>query len=136
MATQAASSHGTALSVLVEGVYTRIAEVLDINGPSMNVPTESIYADDPGSYPGIVSNGVEAHELSFDINYTGVSTQALLISALQAQTVLEFKLEFPGASVGAYQFSGLVTSFEPTAPVDGVLTASVAIVATSSLAIV
>lgn len=136
MATQAASSHGTAFMVEVEGVYTRIAEVLDITGPTMNMPVEMVYSDDPGAYPAVVRGGIEAHEATFDINYTGVATQTLLRAAIQSGDVQKFRVEYPVAGMDATEFEGTVTRFEPLAPVEGVLKASVAIIATSHLAFV
>jgi hypothetical protein len=133
MATSARSSHGTQLKVGDGGtpteVFATIGEVKDISGPSMTLNTETVTSHDSGGWMEIIPTLLEAGEMTFDVNYYKATTQTRLRTAQTARTRLNFQMVFPptGSPTDTLAFSGYVTGFEYSAPVEGVLTASVTI---------
>lgn len=130
MATSAVSSHGTFLKV-GDGdepeVFTTIAEVKDISGPAMSLNMEDATSHDSGGWREEIATLLEAGDISFDINYTADATQTILETAQYARTRLSFQMVLPLAVPVTKSFLGYVTSFENSAPVEGILTASVTI---------
>ena len=129
----AISSFGTLLKIgdgAGTEVFTTIAEVMDISGPSTTLNTAEVTsqtsANGYSEHIGTILNG---GEVSFDINYgptDGTHDESTgLISVMNARTLNNFQLIFPDSGTTTWAFAGLVTGFEPSAPVDGALTASV-----------
>jgi predicted secreted protein len=131
MATSARSSHGTLLKVGDGGtpteVFSTIGEVKDISGPSMTLNTEDVTSHDSGGWKEEIPTLLEAGEISFDVNYYKAATQVALRSAQMARTRLNFQMVVPLAPTETLSFSGFVTGFEYSAPVEGILTASITI---------
>jgi len=121
----------SAYGIHLEMDGTEIAEVKDISGPGLNLNTTDVTAHDGSGWREFVATILDAGEITFDINYvptdgTHDATSGLL-SVMEAQTLESFELIFPDAGTTTWSFSGYVTGFEPGAPVDGALTASVTI---------
>ncbi len=130
MATSAVSSHGTLLKVgdgADPEVFTTIAEVKDISGPSMSLNMEDATSHDSGGWREEIPTLLEAGDISFDINYTGGTSQTILAEAQMTRERLNFQMVLPLATPVTKAFSGYVTSHEYSAPVEGILTASVTI---------
>ena len=109
--------------------FTTIAEVMDISGPSLTLNTAEVTSHDSGGWKETIGTILEGGEVSFDINF--VPTNAThsegsgLIADMLARTVRNFQIVFPDSGSTTWEFAALVTGFEPGAPVDGALTASV-----------
>ena len=129
-------SHGTLLLVgdgavlpAVEA-FTTIAKIKDIGGPGFNRGTHdaSTQTTDWGEVvPGIKMGG----QVMFDINLipteaTHDETTGLLKDFIDG-TKRNFQLVFPDTANTTWQFAAFVLSFEPDAPVDGLLTASLTV---------
>lgn len=130
MATSAISSHGTLLKVgdgADPEIFTTIAEVKDISGPAMTLNMEDATSHDSGGWREEIATLLEAGDISFDINYTSGATQSVLETAQYARERLNFEMVFPFTVPVTKAFSGYVTSFDYSAPVEGILTASVTI---------
>lgn len=110
-------------------VFTTIAEVMDISGPSLALNTAEVTSHDSGGWKEIIGTILDAGEVSFDINFVPTnathSQGAGLISDMLARTLRNFQIVFPDSGSTTWEFAALVTGFEPSAPVDGALTASV-----------
>lgn len=127
-------SHGTLLNVGDGGspteVFTTIAKIKDIGGPGFNRGTHdaSTQTTDWGEIvPGIKMGGA----VSFDINLiptdgTHDQNTGLLKDFIDG-TKRNFQLVFPDPGNTVWQFAAYVLSFEPDAPVDGLLTASLTV---------
>ncbi len=133
MTQQAISSFGTRLQ-MGDGAspenFTTIAEVKDISGPALALDTEEVTAhDSPGGWEEHIGTILRSGEVSFDINY--IPTQAThnpstgLIRDMVQRTLRNFRMIFPNAGNTTWSFSAFVTGVGPSAPVAGVLTASV-----------
>lgn len=130
MATSAVSSHGTLLKVgdgATPEVFTTIAEVKDISGPAMSLTMEDATSHDSGGWKEEIATLLEAGDISFDVNYSAHTTQELLETAQYNRERLNFQMVLPLAVPVTKAFSGYVTGFERSAPVSGILTASVTI---------
>ena len=139
----AISSFGTLLKIgdgAGTEAFTTIAEVMDISGPSSTLNTAEVTsqtsANGYSEHIGTILNG---GEVSFDINYgptDGTHDESTgLISVMNARTLNNFQLIFPDSGTTTWSFAALVTGFEPSAPVDGALTASVSMLISGKPAI-
>lgn len=135
MATSAISSHGTLLKIGDGGgseTFATIAEVKDISGPSYSVATENTTNHDSAGWGEVTPTIKSGGEVTCDINYYSAATQDSLETDMLALTKRNFQLVFPLPSSGTdtREFAAYVTGFEPSAPVEGVLTASVTLTIT------
>lgn len=131
----AVSSHGTLLKIgdgANPEVFTTIAEVLDISGPGMTLSTDVWRTDDIATY-AVTPTGFDLEEVTFDVNYTGAGTQGQVREAIATQALTSFRIELPTVPVETLAFTGYVTAFRFSEPVDGVLTASVTITMASTM---
>ena len=112
-----------------------IAAVTNISGPGLAVDTEDVTSHDQATaWEEVVATIVRSGEVSLDIVYdpaaaTHYATEGGVIYKLQNRQYTWFDLIF--VSTYNWSFSGYVTGFEPGAPVEGALTASVTIKITS-----
>lgn len=110
-------------------VFTAVAEVHDISG--LSVSRDSIEVTHHGSQdgfreylPGLKDGGEVSIGLNFDPTET---THTALFSAITGgQTAnTNYKIEFPDSGGSSFSFSGHVTGYDVTAPIDDRLTATV-----------
>lgn len=117
--------------------FTTIAEAKSIDGPGFDTDDIDVTTHD-GSQGGheYIAGLKEWGELSFDINFNPTITNHSAASGLLARYMEDgdkrhnFRLKFPDASVASgvvWLLPGYVKSFSINAPVDDVLSASVAI---------
>ena len=131
--TSAISSFGTLLKIGDGGgteVFTTIAEVLDISGPGLSLGTEDVTShSSTGGWKEKVPTLLDAGQVSFDVNFvpTGAtqSYSAGLVKDMVNKTKRNFQIIFPDSTTTTWSFSAYVVGFEPSAPVEGKLGASV-----------
>jgi len=128
------SSFGTLLKIGDGGspteVFTTIAEVLDISGPALALGTEDgTHHSSPGGWRQKIATLLDGGEVSLEIQYdpAGATHNAAtgLIADMVNRTLRNFKIVFPNVGNTTWAFAAYVTGFEPSAPVEGKLTASV-----------
>lgn len=129
----AISSFGTLLKIgdgAGTEVFTTIAEVMDISGPGLAQGTAEVTPQTAANRARkYIATLIDGGEVSFDINYepagaTHDQTTGLIKDMFDG-TLRNFQLLFPDAATTTWAFAAFITGFEPTAPVDGALTASV-----------
>ncbi len=131
--TNALSAFGTLLKIGDGGgteVFTAIAEVTKLSGPSLSLDTiDATHDASPGGFKECVAGLLDAGEVKFDVNYKPTETThnatAGLLRDMVNKTKRNFKLVFPDSGSTTWSFSAFVTKFEPDAPVDGKLGASI-----------
>lgn len=142
MPTSALSSFGTLLKIgnaATPEVFTTIAEVRDISGPSFALGTEEVTSHDSAGWREFIPTLTEAGEVTFDINFIGGATQGFgtgLYDDMVDKTKRNFQLVLPtgvGASNDTGAFAAYVTGFELSAPVEGVLSASITLQITGAV---
>jgi hypothetical protein len=112
--------------------FTTIAEVLDIRGPGIRRDTsDKTNHSSPSGWEEVMPGIKRSGEVTFSVNFIPTENThdagAGLLKDLNDGTLRNFKLKFPDGAVTTWSFSGYVTGFEPTAPVEGNLTADVTI---------
>lgn len=124
----AVSSFGTLLKV-GDGVtptegFTTIGSVKDISGPSIAMETEDVTTHS-STAAEFVATVIDYGEVSFDINFDYGDTQhAGLLTDLEAGTLRNFQIVLTDAGATTIDFAAIITKYELTAPVKGVLGAS------------
>ena len=134
----AISSFGTLLKIGDGGgteVFTTIAEVLDISGPGLSQETEEVTNhSSTAGWDEHIGTILRGGEVSFDVNFIPTeNTQdagAGLINDMENRTRRNFRIVFPDSGATTWNFAALVTAFEPSAPVQGALRASVSLLIT------
>lgn len=124
------AAYGTEL--WMDGVA--VANVRSINGFSLSLDTVDVTTHDSTNaweeiIPTILRTGEMALELIYDPNNT---QHAQFLSELVGRTYEDFQLRFPDTAYTMFTFNAYVASFEPSAPVDGELTASVSLKVTGT----
>lgn len=133
MATGAKSSFGTYLKIgngATSETFATIAEVLDIEGPTLELETEDVTSHDStdgwAEHIGTILNG---GEVSFEMNWLPANaTQSFtagLLKDMVSRTLRNFQLVVPAAASLTWSFAALVTGFEPDLPVKGAQKASI-----------
>lgn len=123
-------SHGTLLQVgdgATTEVFATIAKIKDIGGPGLNRGTHDASTqttDWSESVPGLKKGG----QITADINFiptdaTHNSTSGLLADFV-AGTKRNVRIIWPDPGTTVWQLAVYIINYEPTAPVDGLLTAS------------
>lgn len=111
-------------------VFTTIAEVMDITGPSISLDTEEVTSQTSANgYDEHIGTILRGGDVTFDINYgptDGTHDETTgLISVMNAKSLNNFQLVMTDAGTTTWSFAALVTGFEPAMPVAGALRASV-----------
>lgn len=128
--------HGTLLQMgdgASPEVFTTIAEVKDIKGPSIKRDTIETTSHDAIDYRTFIGGLADGGEVGFDIQFgpsetTHIDTSGLLsklVGAALPSSATNFQIVLPTAQVWA--ISGIVTGFEMSAPVGDLLMASITI---------
>lgn len=108
--------------------FTPVAQVRDISGPGLSLDNEDVTThDSTGGWEEVVATILRTGEMTLEIVYdpadgTHDATTGL-VADMEAKTLRNFELEWPDAT--EWSFAAYVTGFEPGAPHDGSLTASV-----------
>lgn len=118
---------------------TEIAQVKNISGPGLSLDTEDVTSHDSTSgWEEVVGTILRSGEVTLEIVYdpaaaTHKYASGGLLYDLVSRTATTFSIVFPGAAT--WSFSALVTGFEPSAPVEGALTASVTLKVTGAVTV-
>jgi len=125
------AAFGTTLYRGTSGGGTPYVNVMSISGPALSLDTEDVTShDSTGAWEEVVGTILRSGECTLDIAYdpanaTHKNAAGGLLADLAARTSTTFTLVFPDSGSTEWVFTALVTGFEPSAPVDGALTASV-----------
>ena len=109
-------------------VFTTIAEVGDIDGPSESVETIDVTNhSSPNARKEFIAGLIDSGEVSFSINWIPTDATHDATTGLQKvmadRAVTNFKLLYPDATEDA--FAALVTKFNKKEPVAGKLSADI-----------
>ena len=134
-----ATSNNTTAGVVV----TTVAQVTNVSGPSLSLDTVDVTThDSTGAWEETVGSILRSGELTVDLVYDpadntqdGTETGGL-VYRMKNKIRTAFSIVFPDTGSTTWSFDGEVTGFEPGAPVDGALTASVTVKPTGSLILV
>ena len=119
------------------GVYTTIAECKSISGPEVDRDEiEVTHQESPDRHRETIAGLRDSGVISFDVNFLpGNATQDHITGLIADQisgTKRNYRLVFPSSPVYRVIVPGFVKKFAISAPVDGVLGASVEVRVTSA----
>jgi len=131
----AISSFGIDLKIgdgATEESFTSIAEVKDFDGPALTKDMQETTPHSPTGHKWrkFISGLRDGGEVTFDINYEPTETThgtSGLLGELDEDELRNWQLVFPDSGSTTWSFSGAVTGFNPSNPVEGVQTASISI---------
>ncbi len=105
-------------------VFTAIANVTNISGPGLARETIDVTAhDSPDAYMEFIGGLKDGGEVSVDVNYDPADHD-VLIADFDDTAPRNYKIVFPDAGASTWTFAGIMTGFEPDAPYDDKLSAS------------
>lgn len=105
------------------GTYVAIANVSNISGPGLSRETIDVSAhDSPNGYRQFVGGLKDPGEITFDVNYKP-SAHDMLVADLDDTTATNYRITWPDGST--WTFPAIITGFEPSAPIDDKLAASI-----------
>lgn len=136
--TSAIHAHGTLLKIGDGGgseTFTTIAEVTDISGPGLSLDANEVTSHSSSShYRERIGGLLDGGSVRFSINYVPTAgthdATTGLIRDMKNRTVRNFQLVFTDGGGTTWTFAALVTSFEPSEPIDDALTADVELMLT------
>lgn len=110
--------------------FTTIAEVVEVTGPPLSADTaDTTNHDSTDAYEESVVTVLRTGEVTFDINYLPTDSthdaSSGLLNDYENKTKRNFEVIFSNDSNTKWSFSAYVTGFEPSAPHDDKLDASV-----------
>ena len=136
--TAAINAFGTLLKIGDGGgseVFTTIAEVTNISGPSLSL--EMLEVTNHSSTAGWkerIGGLLDGGEVSFDLNFIPTNSthsySAGLVHDMVGRTRRNFKIVFPDGGSTTWTFAAFVNKFAPNAPVNGQLSVSVGLMIT------
>ncbi len=128
----AVSSFGTLLKIgdgAGTEVFTTVAEVMDITGPSISLDTEEVTSQTSANgYDEHIGTIKRGGDVTFDLNYGPTDAthdeSTGVLSVLEGKALNNFQIVMTDAGTTTWSFAALVIGFEPAMPVAGALRAS------------
>lgn len=130
MATSARIGYGTLFKSgngAVPEVFTTLAEVTKITPPKMKRDTVDVTHElSPGAWREFIAGLKDGGDVSLDLNFIPGGTAAAALTAELdidgPSAVINREIVFPDGSM--FTFAGILTAFDPDAPLDKAMTAS------------
>jgi predicted secreted protein len=120
----------SAFGTLLKRGGVTIAQVTNIAGPGISLDTQDVTSHDSAAgWEEVVGTILRSGEVKLDLVYdpnaaTHKWAAGGLLSDLVLRTATAYTLVFPSTAAVTWAFNAFVTGFEPSAAVDGALTAS------------
>lgn len=115
-------------------VFTTVVHVQDISGPELTADSRDVTShDSAGAFKEYVTGLLDSGEVTFDVFWDpDTATHVALRADLLSRVRRNFKLLWGSAPLETWDFAGQITRFAPSAPVDGMLAASITIKVTGA----
>lgn len=105
--------------------FTAIANVTNISGPGLSRDTIDVSShDSPDKHREFVGSLVDPGEVSIDVNYDP-AVHDELVADLLVEDPGSYQLVFPSTPPKTWAFAAVMTGFEPSAPFDDKLAATI-----------
>ncbi len=106
-----------------------VAGVKSISGPGLSADTEDVTTHDQAHFwEEQIVTILRSGEATIDLVYDPAdASQVDVLAELVGRDEAPFEVRFPDTAQTMWSFNAFVTGFEPSAPVDGSLTASMTI---------
>lgn len=130
MTTSGKAAYGT----LLKRAGTTLAEVTNISGPGLALDALDMTSHDSSGDREFIGGLLDGGEVTCEVNFMpGNATHKQVIADMKARTVSTWSIVWSDGSSSTWSFSALPTAFEPSAPVDGKLSASITLKVTGSV---
>ena len=111
-------------------VFTKVAEVLSVGGPSLSRDTpEATHTDSTAGYKEFIAGMKDGGEVTINMNFLPADASQDLATGLLGDfgtdTPINYQITFPYSPTVAWTFAGFITGFEPDVPIEDRMTASV-----------
>lgn len=118
-------------------VFTTVAEVKSISGPSLSMETiDATHMESPSGFREWLPSFKDGGEVSIDLNFLpSTAAQTGLTTDFKNRTKRNWKIFWPNTAATKWSFSGYVTGFTPSAAVGDILAASATIRVTGDVTI-
>lgn len=113
-ATKTVLAKGTTLQLSIGGVFTTVAQMVDIDGPEMSVGTVStvnLNSVAQTKRPTLPDGGTVSGTLQYDPEDP---THTALFNLIWASDVESWKLNYPDGPQSTHAFDGILTKLKPT----------------------
>ncbi|WP_046501620.1 phage tail tube protein [Streptomyces odonnellii] len=105
-------------------VFTAIANITNLTGPGLSRNTIDVTAhDSPDRYMEFIGGLIDGGDVSVDVNYNPAVHDSL-VADLEDDDPRNYQIVFPDPAATTWTVPGIMTGFEPSAPVDDKLSAS------------
>ena len=132
MTTQAQIGHGSTFQINTSTVsspdtWTTIAEVVSITPPSLSRDAiDATHSTSPEKWREFIPGLRDGGEVTLEVNFipSGIGT-AQIISTFNSDDLVNARINFPDSPATVWTFAAFITSFEPEAPFDDKMSATV-----------
>lgn len=132
MTTGGKAAYGT----LLKRGATTLAEVTNISGPNLSVDPLEMTSHDSAGDREFIGGLMDGGEVTCEVNFLPANaTHKQVIADMKARTVTTWSIVWSDGSSSTYSFSAFPTAFEPSAPVDGKLAASITLKVTGAVSV-
>ena len=136
MTTQAAIGYGTKYEIdnpANPGAWLAIAEIKDLTPPNEQADViEATNFDSPAGYKEFILGLTDPGDVTFTMNLVpGSASETALLAAKAARKAFNARIPFPNAVV--WTFAHLITHYQPSVPVEGIMTCTVTAKVTGSV---
>lgn len=129
MSSNAFSGIGTGVyfSTEIDGSYTQIAEIPNVDGPNLAATTFDVSdLSSPGGYKEFKKGFKEGSDVTFEMHFTHAGYTAIK-AQFDSNDVYFYKLVLPNTESSVVGFGGLVTNLGMKIPMDDKVSAPVTI---------
>ncbi len=111
-------------------VFTAIAELFNLSGPSLGLDTvETTHTQSTSAYRERIAGLLDAGEVSAEVNFLpadATQTEAAgILLDMKNRTLRNWEIIWTDAGPTTWTIAAFVTSFEPSAPIEDRMTASI-----------
>lgn len=112
-----------------------VAAVRNLSGPSISLDTSDVTThDSAGGWREFIATLIDAGEVTLELVWDPDNASHNNVRGdLVARTSQTYSIEWPDVSPAVFTFVAFVTAFQPEAPVDGELSASVTLKITGAV---
>lgn len=131
MSTDAKIGHGTLFQIQNIGDspdnWDSIAEVVSVTPPSLTRDAiDATHSESPEKWREFIPGLRDGGEVTLEVNFIpgGLGTAAIL-ATFNSDDRINARIQFPDSPVTTWQFTAFITAFNPEAPFDDKMSASV-----------
>lgn len=132
MTTQAQIGHGTTFEINTSVLnspdqWVAIAEVVSVTPPSLSRDAvDATHSTSPEKWREFIPGLRDGGEVTLEVNFipSGIGTSQI-IDTFNSDDKVQARINFPDSPVTTWQFEAFITAFEPDAPFDDKMSATV-----------